>query len=333
MTGEKENNCKCPLCGSEFYLHTGELSITCPSCGETVSRPQAEKYYSSMHVMKTSLKEAHGENYHRVRMLVDAAYDLVAAKRFDEAEERVNDALEITESDYRVYMAMVAAKTKNYTDLSDQSHKEYLNKAIACADQDGKKEITSAYKNYYEKTKLSDEELGRLANEEKKSKKKRTEEHLKKLIPEFMAKEKKTKVFLVLFPAAFVAGLACIFAGFFFDLTWLSLLSLALVLGGYLCFRSWMIGKDLVRAFNSLLDAYDVVDGTEIGDALSLTIYEDMDALATKFEDGDPFVSMSGAFMKLCADLLGAKEEKIDGYLSANRFWRDFYPRGEEEEE
>ena len=44
MTEEKENNCKCPLCGSEFYLHTGELSITCPSCGETVSRPQAEKY-------------------------------------------------------------------------------------------------------------------------------------------------------------------------------------------------------------------------------------------------------------------------------------------------
>lgn len=330
MSEEKQNNCKCPLCGNEFYLKTEELQIVCPSCGETVSRPQAEKYYASMHVMKTALKEAHGEDYHRVRMLIDAAYDLLQAQEYDHAEEKVKEALDITESDYRVYMAMVAVRTKNYTDLSDLSHKEYLNRAIACADPDGKREITSLYKNYYMKTKLTDEELGRLANEEKKNSKKQTEDELKRMIPDYMAKEKRNKVFLILFPLLLAIGVAMVAIGLATDFAWLSVAALAFVLAGYLLLRSWFSNKDLVKAFNSILDVYDLIDGLSLPDDRAFTIYEDMKSLAEKFSDGDPFVSMGSSFMRLTADLLDAHNDKIDEYLSGSVFWNQFLPREEE---
>ena len=330
MSEEKQNNCKCPLCGNEFYLKTDELQIVCPSCGETVSRPQAEKYYSSMHVMKTALKEAHGEDYHRVRMLIDAAYDLLRAQEYASAEEKVKEALDITESDYRVYMAMVAVRTKNYTDLSDLTHKEYLNRAIACADPDGKKEITSLYKNYYMKTKLTDEELGRLANEEKKSSKKRVEEDLKRMIPDYMTKEKRNKVFLILFPLLLAVGVAMVAVGLVTEISWLSLAALAFVLAGYLLLRSWFVNKDLVKAFNNILDVYDLIDGLSLPDDRASAIYGDMKSLADRFADVDPFVSMGSSFMRLTADLLDAHDGKIDEYLSESRFWNQFLPREEE---
>lgn len=66
---------------------------------------------------------------------------------------------------------MVAVKTKNYTDLKDETHKEYVNKAIALADADGKKEIKQIYRPYYLKRRLTDGELAEYHKEEKEAKK------------------------------------------------------------------------------------------------------------------------------------------------------------------
>ena len=143
-------NARCPLCGKDFNASTTDVEITCPHCGQTIRALQAIKYYESVTESVETAKEAHGEDYHKVRLLIDECYGLLKSGLYDEAEEKADEALGLTETDYRVYMAMVAVKTKNFTDLKDATHTEYLNKAISVADKEERADIKAQYKNYYE---------------------------------------------------------------------------------------------------------------------------------------------------------------------------------------
>ena len=113
-----------------------------------------------------------------------------------------------------------------------------------------------------------------------------------------MTKEKRNKVFLILFPLLLAVGVAMVAVGLVTEISWLSLAALAFVLAGYLLLAS--------------------------------AIYGDMKSLADRFADVDPFVSMGSSFMRLTADLLDAHDGKIDEYLSESRFWNQFLPREEE---
>ncbi len=316
-------NAKCPECGAELFIAGDEKEIVCPHCSATINSVKAKKYFQSLSD-NSGVKEAHGEDYLKVMNIISAAYDLIAEKEFKAAEEKAKEALAYTDSDYRVYLAIVAAKTENYTDLKDESHKIYLNKAISFADQDAKKEIADIYKPYYMKRNLTEEELKNYSAETTQKKKKKLESSLKNMIPEFMAKGKRNKVFLILFPIVFALGVGVFVLSVLTEYYYLSLLAVALVAGGYALFRFWYTGTDGCKAFNSLLDLYDVIDSVTLTDEEYSEIYSRMQDLSDRFADRDPVLSMAPTAKETVSYLSSLKVSEIDEFIAKNKYYSQF---------
>ncbi|MBQ7642979.1 MAG: hypothetical protein IJS67_03660, partial [Clostridia bacterium] len=234
----------------------------------------------------------------------------------EEAENRLNSALELTGLDYRVYMAFVAAKTKNYTDLKDETHKTYLNKAISVADADGKKEIKRLYKNYYIKAGLDKEQLSAYYEEEARLKKAKAEKGLKNLIPEYLVKEKRNKVFVWIFPAVFALSLAFAVLFFVYYDIWMSLISAGTAIVGYLFFRVWFVNRDKVRIFNDVLDLYDLLETTSLSGEMLVKAYDALIKLYKRFADNDPVFSIEREVETTVDLLTETGDEKIDEFIN-----------------
>lgn len=323
---EKEINARCPNCGTEFAAEETGNKIVCPCCGEECSAVQAKKYYSTIHATNEEFKEAHGEEYHREMMILDEVYGYIRLGDFENAEKKVYEALELTDSDYKVFMAMVAVKTKNYTDLKDETHKEYVNKAIALADADGKKEIKQIYRPYYLKRRLTDGELAEYRKEEKEAKKSKLEKNLKDLIPAFDAKEKRQKLFLILFPTLIAVGVALSLILFFVADETLALIGFPFIVAGYVLFRNWFLTRDTVKAFNSLLDLFDVLDGqsTDGENDKLVDVYNCMQKLCGRFAEGDSPVSMSADTSALIDALIVLDNRNVNNFLLGDKFFSQY---------
>ena len=232
MSENDKINARCPLCGGDFVIAGETGKATCPHCGQEISAMQAVKYYQSVNESPEMAKEAHGDDYHKVMLLISECHDLCVGEKYDEAEKKAEAALSMTETDYRAYMAMVEVKTKLYTDLKDESHTEYLNKAIAVADSDGRAEIKRIYKPYYEKRRFSADELEKYNEENRKDKKQKLEKLLKSMIPAFLASDKRSVAYLVLFPLTLLSGIALMVLTFVLDIAWLSIIGVVLTIAG-----------------------------------------------------------------------------------------------------
>lgn len=323
---EKEFNARCPNCGTEFVVEETGGKVMCPGCGEECSAVQAKKYYSTIHATKGEFKEAHGEEYHKEMMILDEVYGYIRLGDFENAEKKVYEALELTDSDYKVFMAMVAVKTKNYTDLKDETHKEYVNKAIALADADGKKEIKQIYRPYYLKRRLTDGELAEYHKEEKEAKKSKLEKSLKDMIPEFDAKEKRRKLFLILFPLLIAGGVALSLILFFAAGEALAIIGFPFIIAGYVLFRSWFLTRDTVEAFNSLLDLFDVLDGEKSDEENNklVDVYNCMQKLCERFAEGDAPVSMSTDVSALIDALIVLDNRNVNTFLLGDKFFSQY---------
>lgn len=322
-----EYNAKCPLCGNEFSVESDIKDAVCPKCGQTVSAMQAVKYYESFSENSTEKKFAYGEDYHRVNFLLDQIKDFIADGNYDAAKLKIDEALNITDTDYRVYMAMVAVCTKNYTDLTDETHKQYIEKAISVADSDGKKDIAATYRNYYDKTKLSKEELEQFTEEEVELKKDRVEKSLKKLIPEYMAKEKRNKILLILFPIFMAVGIVIsIPFAILGSHVWVVFIGLALIIGGYLIFRIWYTSREAVSAFNAILDLYDVLDGIDLPPDCSKRIYDYMYKVYLRFVDNDPIVGINRDVTKLIDYTISLNNDEINEFIYNNKYLSENIP-------
>lgn len=323
---EKEFNARCPNCGTEFVAEETSNKVVCPSCGEECSAIQAKKYYSTIHATKEEFKEAHGEEYHKEMMILDEVYGYIRLGDFENAEKKVYEALELTDSDYKVFMAMVAVKTKNYTDLKDETHKEYVNKAIALADADGKKEIKQIYRPYYLKRRLSDGELAEYHKEEKEAKMSKLEKSLKDLIPAFDAKAKRQKLFLILFPTLIAGGIALSLILFFAAGEALAIIGFPFIVAGYVLFRSWFLTRDTVKAFNSLLDLFDVLDAQKSDEENNklADVYNCMQKLCERFAEGDSPVSMSTDTSALIDALILLDNQNVNSFLLGDKFFSQY---------
>ena len=323
---EKEFNARCPNCGTEFVVEETGNKVVCPGCGEECSVVQAKKYYSTIHATKEEFKEAHGEEYHKEMMILDEVYGYIRLGDFENAEKKVYEALELTDSDYKVFMAMVAVKTKNYTDLKDETHKEYVNKAIALADADGKKEIKQIYRPYYLKRRLSDGELAEYHKEEKEVKKNKLEKSLKDLIPAFDAKAKRQKLFLILFPSLIAVGIALSLILFFAAGEALAIIGFPFIIAGYVLFRSWFLTRDTVKAFNSLLDLFEVFEGLKSDEEnnIFVDVYNCMQRLCERFAEGDSPVSMSTDTSALIDALIVLDNQNVNSFLLGDKFFSQY---------
>lgn len=327
MNSDKNFNARCPNCGEEFTIETSSsLNVLCPNCGEECSVVQAKKYFSTIHATKEEYKEAHGVDYQREMLILDEVYGYIGLGDYENAEKKVYEALELTDSDYRVFMAMVAVKTHNYTDLSDETHKEYVNKAIALADSDGKKEIKQIYRPYYLKRQLTEGELAEYHKEEKDLRRKKLEEGLKNQLPAFDLKQKRQKLFAILFPVLFAVGIALSVGLYFSSNQTLMVIGLPFIVAGYVLFRMWFLARDNIVSFNALLDLFDMLDGVQLSasdDKLS-SVYKNMQKLCERFADGDSPTSMSTDISSLLDSLIELNDENINSFLLKNKFFSQY---------
>ena len=316
---------RCPSCGADLLVESTAKTVVCPSCGEESSATMAIKYYESLHENKEEVKEAHGEDYQKLNMVLNELYGLLDMCEFEKAEEKFYEATMYSDTDYRVYMAMVAIKTKNYTDLKDQQHKEYINKAISYADAEAKKDIVRIYKPYYHKTTLTEQELLNYTVEENKIKKKRLEKTLKTMIPEYMSKEKRNKVFLVLFPILLAVGIGLVvLSGIFEPIRWFSIFGAVITIAGYIIFRNWFINRDLLKSFNSILDLYDFIDSKDYNDQVKGNLYTHLQAHADKFADDAPSVSITDDTVKLIDYLIALNDGEMNSFVLNDKYFSQF---------
>lgn len=321
MNDNERVNARCPQCGKDFYTDLAFGDVTCPSCGQSVSAVQAKKYYESVGESLEIAKEAHGEDYHRVRFLIDECYGFLQKGDYENAEARANEALALTEADYRAYMAMVAVKTKNYTDLKDETHKVYLDKAIAVADKEERADVRAAYKNYYEKRHFSDEEMEKYVEETRKDVKLKVEKSLKNSIPTYLSMEKTLVVLTILTPIFFAAGIGLAVFALTGEHVALSLIAFALIICGYLTLRIRLGNGESVKAFNATLDLYDVLDGIETSDDKAIPVYNAFGALAEKFSERAPVASMNDAFGELINKIIDVDSDDLNEFMLKNKFF------------
>ena len=138
---------KCPFCGEAFKAELENEITLCNKCGEEFPTSKGSKYYKSINKIQVEkTKIAMGEIYAKVDVLLDKGEFYLNHEEFESAYDIYMQALDLTTVDYRVYLGLVYATTKNFTDLEDEEHKDYINKAIACADSEAKREIVKEYK-------------------------------------------------------------------------------------------------------------------------------------------------------------------------------------------
>ena len=327
-----EIDAKCPLCGAQFKVTSSEIKTVCPSCGEEISTSMAIKYYSSLNENPSETKEAHGEDYVKLQLVLDEIYGNIALGRYEDAEAKYEEALTLSNTDYKIYMAMVAIKTKNYTDLSDESHKEYINKAIACADPDQKKEIVKIYRPYYQKTHLTEEELEVYSEEENKVKKQRVESQLKTVIPEYMVKEKRLKTYLILFPIFIVLGISTVVvASFIEEIKWVSIIGAVVTIIGYLFFRNWFTDRDKVKTFNAILDFYDYLENKNYNVQTFSRFYDFLLKFSERFIDNEPVVSMADDTVGLIDFIISINDEELNSYVLKDAYFSQYVESTDEE--
>ena len=108
---------KCPECGFEFSADPSLITTECPSCKAQLNIDKAIKYLSSLNRIKAEkIKVAEGEAYAKLNALLDEAEWLVKNDEFEEAIEITNEALKISNTESRIYLLRVLAKTKNFED-------------------------------------------------------------------------------------------------------------------------------------------------------------------------------------------------------------------------
>ena len=242
---EQKNNAKCPFCGTELYVSLTKGDALCTKCKKQFDVEKAIKLLKSVEEQekKEEILVASGEDYLQVDRLLTRAEYFIEHEDYESAKKELLEALTITNVDYRVYFSLVRAETKNLTDYKNQSHKPYLEKAIACADLDEKSRITRLYKDFYQLSKCSDEDIEQYKKEENQAIKTKLEKKLKEIIPLYMKLESGQKIKKILFPIIGVIGFGGLIVGLIILNNFLMIPGAILSLLAYFLGRTYFVNR------------------------------------------------------------------------------------------
>ncbi len=315
---------KCLNCGAEIDVQKGATETVCPVCKFKNLTDKAIKYRESFIGKEIGVKKAHGEKYREITDLYGVIEDLLYENDFEKAEEKISEAISIADGEYKPYWYMVAVKTKNFTDLKDEEHKEYLSKAISLADDDQKAEIKKEYKPYYDKCNFTAEEMATYIAENKSAKKELAEKKLKNLIPENMAKEKTAKSLLILTPIIATVGIAVMIISVVFNFDILSIAGAVLVFASYFTFRYWYSNKYPLKAFNAYLDLYDYLDQNPTDNECQIEVYQTIDKICDKFTLKENVALIDEETVKLVRYLIDKEQESLLEYMIEDKYFTQF---------
>ena len=129
------------------------------------------------------------------------------------------------------------------------------------------------------------------------------------------------------------AGVALVIVALAQETAWISIVGVALAIGGYITLRVWLSSKEAVKAFNATLDLYDTLDGVEMTDEKAVPLYKALAVVAEKFSDRVPVVSMNDAFGELINKIIDADCEEVNKFMLGNKFFKKMVVEDDEKEE
>ena len=325
---ENKNNAKCPHCGAELFVGYPTGTGLCTACRKQFDNEKAVKLYNSLYAQAEKEEEKKkadfGEEYLEVERILNRADYYFDRKEFEKAKEELESGLKITNTDYRIYFGFVRAETKNLTDYRNTSHEKYLQKALEVADADEKNQIMRIYKNFYQLSKLSDEEIEQYKKEENVAIKKKLEEKFKALIPFFMKKEKNLKIYLILAPIFFCVFVALTVLGLVYDNTWLMAGAIIFMALTYLMGRIFFTNRRANKLFNALLDIYDALDSFELDVAAMRETLDYMKLLRKGFEVKNNNNYCEDVLAKLCQLLTERATENARRFILSHALLKTF---------
>lgn len=310
---------KCPECGFEFSADPSLINTECPSCKKQLNIDKAIKYLSSLNRIKLEeIKVAEGEAYAKLNAVLDEAEWLIKNGEFESALEVTDNALKISNTESRIYLLRVLAKTENFENLKDESHYSDLKKAIELSPYFEKERIKKLYAPYYRKKRIPDEERQEYENQEAEARLKTTEEILKDGIPKHFAREKFIKWAKFLVVALAVLSVSITVLSVILSNVILSAIggTLFVLFIGFLA--KYFNDSKKAKLFNAGLDIFDAFSNFNLTSEFKLKTVKDLEEFAISALEGQNPSRNELLLAEVVADLLNSKCPVAENFINDN---------------
>lgn len=312
-------NVKCPFCGHLFTTEYKAESV-CEKCEKSFSTDKGAKFYNSViQIERKKTIEAKGENYLKVDRLLDEINYYLDKEDFSKAEELTLKALTLTEVDFRVYMAMVYAKTENFQNLQDTSHTSYLKKAISIATDEQKASLKAEYQDYYQKQRMSNEEFAEYKTQKQEHLKSSLEAILKDGIPRHYEKEKNMKIYGILSIVFVLLSAILLTLSLLLENSILIIATSVILLAFLVCILSYTSNKEKVSSYNVALDLFDYYDNFTLSVDSNIKILNQFVNYGVSYLNNSSELSLIPLLSSVINMLLNEDEENAKKFIQNNK--------------
>ncbi len=167
---------KCPNCGANIKVENNNKTLVCEHCGAKFLLEDVVNKYQTVNQYNTTqniVKNIYGHDTLETADMIRNADVFVTLGEFSKAENLYTQVINANPADWRGWFGFVRIKTKNFTDLADTKHLEYLEKARKVADNQQKTEIDNIYSEYLQKIKEEKERQRKIEEERIREQQKR----------------------------------------------------------------------------------------------------------------------------------------------------------------
>lgn len=308
-------NVKCPECGYIFEAESTNPQTVCVKCNSNFPTDRGSKFYKSFKKVEVDkLLVSKGETYLKVDGLLDKIEFYLDNEDFDNAKKLALEALELTPTNYRVYISLVYAYTENFKKLDDEEHVPYLKKAITLASDEQKKLIKSAYADYYNRRKMTKEEIDDYNTQEEAHLLKSIEKVLKDGLGKHFIKEKNIKPLFISLIIIGCFSVLLTIPTIIFSNTILYICLFASLISFVVVFFKYYSDYSIVKIYNTALDLYDAYPSLDIEKEKSVKILNKFLEFAVNYLNGATDISLKRTLediISLMVDNITTSTEKF----------------------
>lgn len=309
---------KCYCCEKEFKTEDLVGNISCPYCGSQIEKERAVKYYSTLKKEQYENKKfAHGEDYKSLELCLYKIDYYLNAMDFEMAEKEINTAEQYSNTNYKLWLYKARLECKNMTDYTNIEYKRYLDKAIEFADETEKEEISLCFKEFIEKSNMTEAEREKIKEEEYGLSKEMIELSLKELMGKFAVKQKKVKKYLVAWMSCAIILIASVVLYFAVLRKGYLIITSAVAVGiSYYFFRKWYVTRRSVDIYNVVIDVYDGIDSFNLDEKYYRSVIDALNDICQKLYDNESFNHLEDSFSSLCMALSSIKSEEVQSFIN-----------------
>ena len=313
-------NVKCPECGYIFEAESENEKTACVKCNSEFSTERGSKFYKSFKKVEVDkLLVSKGETYLKVDSLLNKVEFYLDNEDFDNAKKLALEALELTPTNYRVYISLVYAYTENFKKLDDEEHVPYLKKAITLASDEQKKLIKSAYADYYNRRKMTKEEIDDYNTQEEAHLLKSLEKLLKDGLGKHFLKEKGLKPLFKILIILGVIPLLLTTPAIIFNNAILTISLFVSFIAVLIVFFKYYNDYSIVKTYNTALDLFDAYPTLNLEKEKSVKILNLFIQFAVNYLNGATDINLKQGLDEIIILMIENATDSTKKYFSSHK--------------